>query len=393
MDTAKRLLVLCHGFPPYYGGAEHAAYDLAREAVQAGHAVTVLTSDIGGRLPAEEEMEGMRIIRLHARKKEWSFHTTFELLDFLRVALKHIPSLIKEVQPDFIWAHFSVPAGLVAFKASRKFGTPYGVVLHGSDVPGYQSGRFGLIYPALRLVVRRIWQRAAFVVAVSDELRSLALNTWPAGTIDVIPNGVDTERFKPDSAQEAGAGPELQALVAAQWIERKGIHFLLEAIHGLDPQVKKRLVWHLCGSGPYEPQLRRLIHDYQLEDRVHLHGLIARDNLTARLCKETDLFVLPSLQEGLPLALLEALSAGTAVIATRVGGIPSALTDGKDALLCDPASPEQLRVAIERLVKEPRLRQTLQEQARQTALRYSWNASWLHYEHRMNRLPLKEHTS
>lgn len=393
MDTSKRILILCHGFPPYYGGAEHAAYDLAREAVKAGHTVTIVTSDIGGRLPAEEEMDGMRIIRLHARKKEWSFHTTFELLDFLRVGLKQFPSIVKDLQPDFIWAHFSVPAGALAFNAFRTFGIPYGVVLHGSDVPGYQPDRFRFIYPALRIIVRRIWRRASFVIAVSDELRSLALETWPTGTIDVIPNGVDTEQFKPNPTREARAGTELQALVAAQWIERKGIHFLLEAIHLLDPKVKEHLVWHLCGSGPYEPQLRSLIQEYQLEDRVHLHGLIPRDKLTERLCRETDLFVLPSLQEGLPLALLEALSAGTAVIATRVGGIPSALTDRKDALLCDPGNPEQLRAAIERLAREPLLRQTLQEQARQTALRYSWTASWLQYERRMDRPPLKVRAS
>ena len=379
MAFSKNLLILCHGFPPYYGGAEHAAYDLAREAVKDGHHVTVVTSDIGGRLPLEEKMDGMRIIRLHTRKKKWSFHTTLELIGFLRVGRQQLPAIVKETKPDFIWAHFSVPAGFLARRAHQRFGIPYGVILHGSDVPGYQPGRFRYIYPILKLVVRKVWTHAAVVIAVSSELRKLAITTWPSGNIKVIKNGVNVDRFSP--AQNHSIMPEskLQAVVVAQWIERKGIQFLLKAIAGLDESVRDRIEWHLYGSGPYEATLRALIDTHHLKTHVHMHGLLPRDKLADQLCRNTDIFVLPSLQEGLPLALLEALSAGTAVIATRVGGIPSALTDGHDALLIDPANSNQLRDAIQTLSQDDSLRASLQSEARQTALQHSWAASWKQY--------------
>jgi glycosyltransferase involved in cell wall biosynthesis len=376
MESAQKLLILCHGFPPYYGGAEHAAFDLAKEAVKAGHRVTVVTSDIGGRLPARETMDGMQIIRVHARKKRWSFHTTLELMDFLRMGMKRMPAIVKDIKPDFIWAHFSVPAGFLARKSFQRFGIPYGVVLHGSDVPGYQPGRFRAIYPALRRVVRPVWKDACAVVAVSDDLRKLAAKTWPSGTIDVIPNGVDTDRFAPSATPTEASTVKLQARVVAQWIERKGIHFLLDAIAALDGPARDTIEWHLYGSGPYEAELHARIATHRLSQHVHMHGLLPRDELADLLCENTDLFVLPSLQEGLPLALLEALSAGTAVIATRVGGIPSALKDGHDAILTDPGDVEQLRDAILRLTQDATFRHTLQSNGRQTALRYSWAASW-----------------
>lgn len=380
MFRVRRILIICHGFPPYYGGAEHAAYDLAREAARDGFVVTVMTSDIGGRLPAEETMEGVRVVRIAARKKKWSFHTTLELLDFLRQGLKNLDRVLAEAKPDFIWAHFSVPAGYLAMRAGQRRGIPYGVVLHGSDVPGYQPGRFRYIYPVLKRVVGRVWRRASAVVAVSSELRALAATSWPGGSIRVIENGVDTSLFQPSKQKKSGEAPRpLYALVAAQYIERKGLQYLLQAIHDLPPGVRDNMVWHLCGSGPYEGVLRSLITRYQLESSVFLDGLLTREELANRLNNLAHLFVLPSLQEGLPLALLEALSAGCAVVATRVGGIPDALTDRYDALLCDPASPGQLAEAISSLAADPALRESLSRRGRETASRFSWKSSWLRY--------------
>ncbi|HOW98941.1 MAG TPA: hypothetical protein PK634_14265, partial [Kiritimatiellia bacterium] len=81
-----RLLVICHGFPPYHGGAELAAGYLAREAARDGWAVDVLTSDLGGRLPAEETRDGAAIRRIRAPKKEWTRHTAAELGRFYLAA-------------------------------------------------------------------------------------------------------------------------------------------------------------------------------------------------------------------------------------------------------------------------------------------------------------------
>lgn len=374
-----RLLIICHGFPPYYGGGEHAAYYLAREAArEPGHAVTVLTSDLGGRLPREEEIEGMRVVRVPARKTAWTHHTVGELASFYFSARTRLADVMASSAPDHVLAFFAFPEGELARLIHRRWRVPYTVVLQGSDVPGYQPRRFALLYPFLRPVVRRTWRAAAHVVAVSNRLRDLALETWPDGAVSVIENGVDTELFRP-AAPPRGAAPggPLRAVVVAQLIQRKGIQYLVEAVGGLrtagrDVQVE------VYGSGPYEPELKDRVRALGLSTSVAFRGLTTHNELP-RILREADVFVLPSLQEGLPLALLEALASGLPAVATRVGGIPTLLRDGVDGLLVDPADAGGLRAALQRLLDDGDLRQRLRAAARAAAERFSWRNIWRQY--------------
>ena len=373
-----RLLVICHGFPPYYGGAEHVAWYLAREAARTGEwEVAVLTSDIGGRLPKEEESDGLRILRVSARKKEWTRHSALELGSFYLSARREAASVVNAFRPDYTLAHFSFPAGALARHLFRQYKTPYSVVLHGSDVPGYQPERFGLVYPVLKLIVRRVWSDAAHVVAVSEELKDLALKTWPGGTIEVIGNGVDTERFHP--REESGArSDKLKVVIVAQLIERKGIQYFLQALARLDDSIRQRVSVEVFGTGPYADTLKGLAETRGLLDVVMFHGLAPHEKIP-ELLRDADLFVLPSLQEGLPLALLEAMASGVAVIATRAGGIPNVLTDGQNALLVNPADAPALAAALARIVTDSELRARLRKAARESALACGWNETWKRY--------------
>ena len=106
MPAKQRLLVVSHGFPPYYGGAEHVAGHLAAAAAASGRwDVEVLTADIGGRLPPVEEWRGCHIRRVPTRKKKWAHHTVGELLSFL-ISARRVAGLSR---PDWILAHFTLP--------------------------------------------------------------------------------------------------------------------------------------------------------------------------------------------------------------------------------------------------------------------------------------------
>lgn len=361
-----RLLVICHGFPPFHGGAELAAWYLAREAERAGWAVDVLTSDLGGRLPAEEIRDGLRVRRVRAPKKDWTRHTAGELGRFYLAARRRLGDFA-EPKPDLVLAHFSFPAGRLALDLKRRHGIPYAVVLHGSDVPGYQPERFGLLYALLKPVARRVWREARHVVAVSDSLRDLALRTWPEGRIAVIANGVDTERFTPPPSRPAGADP-LRVITAAQLIERKGLRHLIAALTDRESLT-------ICGTGPQEAELRSLA--VSLKAPVHFAGAVKPEDMPGRL-NDSDIFVLPSLQEGLPLALLEAMAAGLAAIATPVGGIPSVIRDGQNGLLVPTGDAPAIRAALDRL-QAPELRRRLGDAARAAALAHGWAAVWRRY--------------
>ncbi|MDR0994244.1 MAG: glycosyltransferase [Verrucomicrobiota bacterium] len=377
MSAKKRLLVVSHGFPPYYGGAEHVAGHLAHTAAASGRwEVQVLTSDIGGRLSAREHWEGCEVLRVHTRKKKWAGHTLPELLSFLSAARCFQPS----VRPDFILANCALPAGEVACRLSQRLGVAYGVVLHGSDVPGHQKARFGWIYHLIRPWVRRIWRQAAWVSAVSEPLRKLALETWPEGMVHLIPNGVDIERFHPQEAPVERTEDGLFHLVTmAQLIPMKGLQHLLQAMARLPDPSRERLRWTVYGTGPYEEELRRLAAQANIGEQVSFAGLLESSELAARL-READAFALPSLREGLPLSLLEAMASGLPVMISAIGGIPDVVRTDENGLLTPPEDERALQEALLRLMKDASLRKRLGTAARKTALDWSWKKIWAHYE-------------
>jgi len=377
MPDKRRLLVVSHGFPPYYGGAEHAAGHLAAAAASSGRwSVDVLTSDIGGRLPSCETWRGVNVVRVPARKRHWTNHNVVELLSFLRSASRNI----ELKRPDWILAHFTLPGGEVARRLAARYGSPFSVVLHGSDVPGYQNARFGMAYAVIRPWIRRIWQGAASVIAVSEPLRDLALRTWPMGRIDVVPNGVDLERFQPAAAGDSGGHGDRIVLVAvAQLIERKGLQHLITALAQLPDSLRKRVRLRLYGGGAYEGELRRRVKEADLNEQVEFAGLVSYEEVPNCL-RQADVFVLPSLQEGLPLSLLEAMASGLPVVATAVGGIPDVVKDGENGLLVPPADPQRLSGALVRLLADSDLRGRMAAAVRRDVLPWAWNAVWERYE-------------
>lgn len=378
MADKKRLLLVSHGFPPYYGGAEHAAGYLAAAAQASGRwQVQVLTSDIGGRLPAREVWEGCDIIRVHTRKKEWAGHTLRELLSFIAVCRTFKP----EERPDFIMANCALPSGDAAKRLSAKTGVSYGVILHGSDVPGHQKARFGLVYHVIRPWIRRIWRKAAWVSAVSRPLQELAEKTWPEGRIDFVPNGVDTQKFHPEAGKNRAEEPSdgFTLVCIAQLTLMKGIQHLLRAISELPKDQIARLRLVIYGTGPYQAALEELADELGLSERVEFAGLVDSNVLSGKL-RAADGFVLPSLREGLPLSLLEAMACGLPVVISAIGGIPDVVRDGENGLLVQPGDETALTEALRRILSDGALRARLSSSARETALQWSWARIWEQYE-------------
>ena len=377
----KGLLIVSHGYPPYYGGAEHAAGYLAREANRTGRwEVTVLTSDIGGRLPPVSVDESVRIVRVRTRKKEWARHTTSELISFWLTARNYQP----DQSVDCILANCALPAGAVAQAISRRLKVPYGVVLQGSDVPGYHDQRFGLVYEVVKPWLRSIWREAAYVAAVSDPLRQLALRVWSRGEVGVIPNGVDIEKFHPiDSSNHDPSN--IRLITVAQLIERKGINYLIEALAMLPESVQRHVSLEVCGIGPCEEALREQAKNAGVGGQLLWSGLLDQDELARRL-RNASFFVLPTLQEAMPLSLLEAMASGLPIIATRVGGIPALVEDGVSGLLVEPSDPEGLCHAIRELASDPTKSRRMSQHAVSRSNQWAWKSVWEQHEQQMEAL-------
>lgn len=248
--------------------------------------------------------------------------------------------------------------------AARRAGIPHVITMHGSR---YYVGRV-----QRRIAMRLAVQVSTATVAVSGSLsRHLTRDLWlrPSRVV-TIPNGVRLPPPPPLSAGPSTLRGELglqstdQLVVAiGNLYPVKGHGVLLEALALLAPRFP-RLHVAIAGRGELELPLQRRAAELQLSDRFHLLGL--RSDV-ANVLAGADLFVLPSLSEGVPLALLEAMLTARPVVASAVGEVPTVLDDGRAGALVPPSDPPALATALEELLSTPGRAQALSAAARARA--------------------------
>ena len=264
--------------------------------------------------------------------------------------------------------HWLIPGGAVA--AAAACGLPTVISLHGSDV--YVAERHGFA----RRVAQYAMRRADWMTACSDDLRPRAIAIGgPADRFDTIPYGVDVECFRPDPLRRAAAraalslGPDdLCLFTAGRFVRKKGFEYLIDAVGRLAPRWPRlRLV--IAGGGDLDTELRARAAANGVADRVRFVGVLAQPAVAAHLAA-ADIAVMPSVRDdagnvdGLPNTVMEALASGTAVVATRAGGIPSVIADGRTGLLVPPRDADALAGAIERLLAQADQRAALGAAAR-----------------------------
>jgi glycosyltransferase involved in cell wall biosynthesis len=240
---------------------------------------------------------------------------------------------------DLIHAHWSLSAAaaLASKPAHRR---PIMVTLQGSDLFRAAKGKLGA------RLTREVLLRCDLVTVLSGALadKAFALGV-PEERVEVLPNGVDTQRFTPGSA----SGREPVILFVGSLIERKGVRFLFEAmpdVFAAHPEY--RLV--ILGEGPQEAALRALAEKLGCAKRITFTGFQTQDDVKAWL-QRSRLLVLPSLEEGQGVVLLEAIACGTPVVASRVDGIVDVVTPEVGRLV-PPAQPGELSAAISEMVAD-----------------------------------------
>lgn len=224
--------------------------------------------------------------------------------------------------------------------------------------------------PLARRIVRSVFARAARVIALSDSWRGILLRICPQARIEVIPNGVSLPR---GHTPPRGGGAPPTVLFLGDVGRHKGVFELARAFARVADRFPR---WRLVYGGVGElDQLRGLAAELQLSGRIECMGWLDAVHKRAQLAG-ADVFALPSYMEGMPMALLEAMSWGLPVVATAVGGMPEIVTDGIDGLLIPARDIDALAAALARLMSDPALRDRLGTAARETiAARLSLDAA------------------
>jgi glycosyltransferase involved in cell wall biosynthesis len=282
----------------------------------------------------------------------------------------------RKTRASVMHGHWVVPGGATA--ASAAPGLPLVVSLHGSDV--YVAEKLA---PA-RHVAKMVFQRARAVTACSSDLarRAIALGADP-GRIEVVPYGVDIERFKPDPQARTdlrtrvGAADGRSLLFSAgRLVRKKGFEYLIDAVALMPPAQRPMLV--LAGDGDLRAELEARAATAAIDESVRFLGNQTQDEV-GRWLAAADVVAVPSVRDdsgnvdGLPNVVLEALASGTPLVTTAAGGIGSVVESGRTGLIVAERDPAGLAAAIGQLTASPELRSRIGEAARALVMeRYGW---------------------
>jgi len=270
----------------------------------------------------------------------------------------NLRKFITENQIDILHCH-GYKADVIGFLACRQSEVKKIATLH-----GWWTGRSLKLkfYNFLDYLAVRKFDK---VIAVSEPIRgTLARRGMPPDRLLCIENGVDIKRAGAANGDRIRSelklpyGKTVLGMVG-RLSREKGHRYLFSAIQAMDD-----VILLVVGNGPLEAKLRRLAENLHIREKVVFVGFKpdVSDYLAA-----TDIFVLPSLTEGLPLALLEAMAAGKPVVASDVGGIPTVIGDKKEGLLVRPKDPVALKEAITVLINDKDLAKRLTANAMELA--------------------------
>jgi len=268
-------------------------------------------------------------------------------------AVRQIEEYIQEDAVDLVHTH-GYKADLYGYLAAWRCHKPVVATCH-NWVGG--TAALGIYNHLDRMVLKKFNALAAVSDAVAHRLLAFGV---PTEKIKTIANGIDVtafERAQPLPLLKAEDGTVVG--IVARLDLQKGFEYLLRAARDLcktTPDLKIVIV----GEGPDREKIEEMIEQYGLQSNVILAG--QQSNMPA-VYAAMDIFVLPSLNEGLPMTVLEAMAASKPVIASRVGAIPSVIKDGENGLLVAAKDSEGLRNAIASLLSDPERRRRLGDQA------------------------------
>lgn len=368
-----KLVLFPSAFHPSLGGVEELTRQLAHAYRKDGHEVMVVTEQWPRRLPSFEWHEGIAVRRFPMRVPAgcWKSNLTFALSHhWIR---SRITRCISQFDADILHVQCVSSTTLYALHVRRVFGVPLVVTLQG-ELTMDAAGIFQRPGIAQKIMTRAL-KEADFITACSKHtLREAeAFHERPFGErARVVYNGISMEEFE-EVEPHVHRRPYVFAI--GRHVRAKGFDVLLQAFAEV---MNLGFDLLLAGDGPEHTALRKLASDLNLNDKVHFLGRADRP-LVARLFKGCTFFVLPSRHEPFGIVNLEAMAAGRAIVATRVGGVPEIVEDEVNGLLVGPEHVSELAAAMRRMMLTPELRQAVGSAGGTAARDYDWPALALKY--------------
>lgn len=381
----KRVLIFSLAYQPFVGGAELAVKEITDRIAPGGYSFDMITLRFDRNLPRVEKIGNVTVYRIgfcvrgaHVSDRSMPFVCKIAKILFPVSAFFTALSLNRRHRFDSIWALMANQAGFAAL--FFKLANP-----RVAYVLELQDGRPFSLMKARQPVLHFLWPLYRQVYGMADRIKVIShfierevRTIGYAKEIIVIPNGVDVAKFSASPPLEKAA--ELKArfgkqagdtflFTASRLVLSRGVEDVIGALVYLPPHVKLLI----AGDGEDREKLERIARGLHVRERVIFSGQVAHEKLPA-LLHVSDIFVRPSLIEGMGSAFIEAFAAGVPVVATAVGGIPDFLTDGETGLFCEVRDPKSVAAAVTKYLQNPLLAARVAQNAKKLAAEhYDWS--------------------
>jgi len=382
-----KILQIVPYFLPYHGGQERYVYNLSKHLVKMGHEVHIATSDYPDN-GKDEIIDGITIKRYKCLARP--------LRNPLTPGMLLLGNDIKKF--DIVHTHNEHSfAAMVAAYLRRRTDVPLILTCHGQLIFGSKmADYFERVYS--RIIGGAIFKAADRIISLSSsDLNYISSLGIDSKKINILPNAIDPEELlKIDSGSFEADNPPNSffqrlnekriIMFVGPVIQRKGVEYLIKSIPKVLRKTGGDSVFVLVGGGEFLNQAHQLTKEMQISDHVIFTGRLTEEELIETY-RCADLFVLPSLSEGMPTSILEAMYFGLPVVATDISGVKDHFKDV--ALLVPPKNEDRLAEAIVKMLDDAKLRGRLSRTGVELVKsKYTWDAVANEYEKIYKKLDL-----
>jgi len=342
-ERPLKIGVVCY---PTFGGSGVVATELAKGMAESGHEIHMFSYAPPARFDAFDA-------RINLHEVEVSSYPLFKYPPYDLALSSRLAEVVEDADLDLVHVHYAIPHTLAALLVKdllRPRRVPVVTTLHGTDITVVGQD------PSYARVTRYALRRSDAVTSVSDYLRRRTDEMFGLEEgIVVIPNFVDTERFRPVRDRGIRAcfsrGAERVVMHVSNFRPVKRAILVVEAFAEIAARMPATLV--MIGDGPDRASCEARVHSLGLKSRVRFLG--AQTDIE-HLLPNGDVFLLPSEYESFGLAALEAMACGVVPVATAAGGLPEVIRDGEDGVLVPAAEIASMgRLTADLLEDEERL--------------------------------------
>jgi len=325
-----KILTVCYEYPPVGGGGGNMARNIAVGLARRGHDVKVQTVRLRG-LAKKEVSGGVEIRRSFGFRRRADFCTVPEMAGYLAGAFFPAWRLAAVWRPDVIHAHFAVPSGALAWPLRVVTGIPYALTVHLGDLPGGNPDQTDHLFHMLNPFIRPIWRAAAGVTASSRFAADLARDSYGVEP-EIIPNGISMSG-RPAAARPSGE--VLRFIAIGRFNPQKNFPWMIRALAAC------RFPWtlDLVGNGAQAEEIRAAVQETGTGDRIRWRGWLPEEVMRETLTG-SDIMLMPSTSEGNPIAAIEALKQGVAVVGSTTPGLRDLIEDGGNGYAVAIERPE-----------------------------------------------------